>query len=354
MPSDLMQQPPTPEAPPAAPTAAPKEEKKMITEMPEFLGIDQWLNSEPLTKGALKGKVVLVDFWTYSCVNCVRTLPYLKEWHKKYKDKGFVLIGVHSPEFDFEKDVNNVKMAVQKFGITYPVALDNQMATWAAYQNNVWPAHYFIDATGKIRHVHLGEGEYDKSEQMIQKLLMEKDAKQPETQTSETKPAPETKPKTKTSAPETQPLPALSKIPAGVDFSQIKSPETYLGLMRRERLVTSGRPIEMNEWMYDGKWRTEGDRIVLTEGTGKILFRFNAVKVNLVLAPTAGGVQAVVKIDGQTVTQDKAGADVKNGTVMITEPRMYELINLGGKGEEHVIEIEFLNPGAAAYAFTFG
>lgn len=347
-------------------------------EMPEFLGIDQWINSTPLTKESLKGKVVLVDFWTYSCVNCVRTLPYLKEWHKKYKDRGLVIIGVHSPEFEFEKDLNNVKMAVQKFGIAYPIALDNRMATWAAYQNNVWPAHYFIDAKGFIRHIHLGEGEYDKSEQMIQKLLMEaaEAARHPETLPAETKPAetqaaPETKPapakKGRRAAAETQPkpetrpaekpippLPELSKVTPNVDFSQIKSPETYLGLLRRERLVTSGRPIEINEWMYDGKWRTEGDRIVLAEGTGKIYFRFNAAKVNLVMAPTAGGVQAVVKIDGAPVPQPQAGADVKNGTVMITEPRMYELINLGAQGAEHVIEIEFLNPGAAAYAFTFG
>jgi thiol-disulfide isomerase/thioredoxin len=366
-------------------------------EMPEFIGIAGWLNSEALTKASLKGKVVLVDFWTYSCVNCVRTLPYLKEWYKKYKDRGLVIIGVHSPEFEFEKDPVNVKLAIQKFGIPYPVALDNQMATWAAYQNNVWPAHYFIDATGKVRHIHLGEGDYDKSEQMIQKLLMEKDAPKPESQpaesqpatmpaesmpaetapaesqTAETKPAPrgkkgrkaaaaapaETKPATPAKpnpAPETKPvpMPALSKIAPNVDFSQIKSPETYLGLLRRERLVTSGRPIELNEWMYDGKWRTEGDRIVLSEGTGKIYFRFNATKVNLVMAPTAGGVQVVIKIDGQPLAPDKGGADVKNGTIMVTEPRMYELINLGTQGSEHVIEIEFLNPGAAAYAFTFG
>ena len=357
-------------------------------EMPEFLGIAGWLNSEPLTKEALKGKVVLVDFWTYSCVNCLRTVPYLKEWYKKYKDHGFVIIGVHSPEFEFEKDVNNIKATVQRLGIAYPVAMDNQMATWAAYQNNVWPAHYFIDANGKVRHIHLGEGGYDQSEQTIQKLIMERDQPKPESQPAtqpstmpaetapaETQPAPETKParrkgqrgqaapETKsatamapTKTPETKPLllPALSKNVPNVDFSQIKSPETYLGLIRRERLVTSGRPIEMNEWMYDGKWRTEGNRIVLVEGTGKLYFRFNATKVNLVLAPTAAGVQAVVKLDGQSVPADKAGADVKNGTVMITEPRMYELINLGPQGSEHIIEIEFLNPGAAAYAFTFG
>lgn len=358
--------PPAESAPVTPQTPETSPAKKAVMEMPEFLGIAHWINSAPLTKESLKGKVVLIDFWTYSCVNCLRTLPYLKDWHKKYKDKGLVIVGVHSPEFDFEKDPNNVTKSVQKFGIPYPVALDNQMATWAAYQNNVWPAHYFIDASGKIRHIHLGEGEYEKSEQMIQSLLMEAHeaaTKKPETQPAETQPQPETKPapESKKKLPPTPPppppppkMPEISKIPPGVDFSQIKSPETYLGLLRRERLVTSGRPIELNEWMYDGKWRTEGDRIVIAEGTGKIYFRFNAVKVNLVMAPTAGGVQAVVKIDGQIVTPPQSGADVKNGTVMVNEPRMYELINLGTQGSEHVIEIEFLNPGIAVYAFTFG
>lgn len=318
------------------PPADAKKGEKYIAEMPEFQGIDLWLNSSPLTRDVLKGKVVLVDFWTYSCVNCVRTLPYLKEWHKKYKDKGFVLIGVHSPEFEFEKDPANVKAAIQRFQIEYPVALDNRMATWAAYKNNVWPAHYFIDHAGKIRHIHLGEGDYDKSELLIQKLLTEvaeAAAKKPETRPAE-------KP--------------ISQIPPNVDFFQIKSPETYLGLLRRERLVTSGRPIGLNEWTFDGKWRTEGERIVLAEGTGKIAFRFNATKVYLVMQPTAGGVQCVVKLDGQVVPTDKAGADVKNGAIMVTEPRMYELINLGARGSEHIVEIEFLNPGVAAYAFTFG
>jgi thiol-disulfide isomerase/thioredoxin len=314
-------QPPLP-PPPPAPETAPAQ-KPM--EMPEFASIAGWLNSEPLTKASLKGKIVLVDFWTYSCVNCLRTVPYLKDWYKKYKDRGFVIVGVHSPEFEFEKDPNNIKAAVQKLGLTYPIAMDNQMATWAAFKNNVWPAHYFVDANGKVRHIHFGEGEYDKSEEMIQKLIMERDQPKPESQPAtmpastqaesqaatqpaetqpETKPAPAGKkgrrgqaaaPETKPAAPaakspETKPapLPALSKNAPNVDFSQIKSPETYLGLIRRERLVTSGRPIEMNEWMYDGKWRTEGDRIVLAEGTGKIYFRFNATKVNLVLAPTPG------------------------------------------------------------------
>jgi thiol-disulfide isomerase/thioredoxin len=307
------------------------ETQKPYPEMPEFQQISQWFNSPPLTKSSLKGKVVLVDFWTYSCINCIRTFPYLKNWYQKYKSQGFVIVGVHSPEFEFEKDPANVKMAIEKYKIPYPVALDNKMATWNAYNNNAWPAHYFVDLNGKIRHVHFGEGEYEKSEEVIRTLLAEK------AKTAAASPA----------KPET--------LPMNIDFSQIKSPETYLGFLRRERLVTSGRPLELNEWMFKGSWRTEGERIVLKEGTGKIRFRFNANKVNLVLHPgEIKPARAIVRLDGQVVPQKKAGKDVKAGNLEIVEPRLYELVNLGPKGEEHTIEIEFLTPGTAVYAFTFG
>ena len=295
----------------------------------EFAGIDSWINSKPLTKDSLKGKVVLVDFWTYTCVNCIRTLPHLKEWYQKYKNKGFVIVGVHSPEFDFEKNPANVKQAVSKLQIPYPIALDNKMATWEAYQNNAWPAHYFIDAKGHIRHVHLGEGSYEESEAVIQALLAEASQK-PESQST-------TQPST---LPTTQPM---RDAKGDVDFSQIQSPETYLGFSRRERLVTSGRPLNLNEWNFEGKWRTEGERILLTESTGKIRFHFSAPKVNLVIHPGPVVGKAIVRLDGKTVN-----------TFEINEPRMYELINLGPKGEEHIIEIEFLTPGVSAYAFTFG
>lgn len=311
------------------------ETQKTYPDMPEFQQISQWLNSPPLTKASLKGKIVLVDFWTYSCINCIRTFPYLKDWYRKYKGQGFVIVGVHSPEFEFEKDPANVKMAIEKYKIPYPVALDNKMAIWNAYNNNAWPVHYFVDVNGKIRHVHFGEGEYEKSEEVIRKLLEEIPKKA-------AKAAPPT--------PETRPT-----LPPNVDFSQIKSPETYLGFLRRERLVTSGRPLGLNEWMFEGSWRTEGERIVLKEGTGKIRFRFSANKVNLVIHPgEIKPARAIVRLDGQVVSQEKAGKDVKAGNLEIVEPRLYELINLSPKGEEHTVEIEFLTPGAAAYAFTFG
>ena len=288
------------------------ETQKVLPDMPEFQGITQWFNTSPLTKADLKGKVVLVDFWTYTCINCIRTLPHLKEWYRKYKDKGLVIVGIHSAEFEFEKDPANIKMAIEKYKIPYPVANDSKMLTWTAYNNNAWPAHYFIDVNGKIKNVHLGEGNYAESEKWIQEMLG-----------------------SERGFPETLPT---------VNFSEIKSPETYLGFLRRERLVTSGRPLKLNEWSFEGKWNTEGERIVLKEGSGKIRFRFNATKVNLVLHPGSASVKAIVRMDGQ----------MRNENLEIDQPRLYELIDLGSKGEEHTIEIEFLTPGVQAYAFTFG
>ncbi len=347
--------------PPAAPSTPPPN-PNVISEMPEFQGIDQWFNSPPLTKADLKGKVVLVDFWTYSCINCLRTLPYLKDWHKKYKAKGLVIVGVHSPEFEFERDPVNVKAAIDKHQILFPVALDNKMQTWTAYKNQAWPAHYFVDAQGKIRHIHYGEGDYQNSEATIQKLLMERSYKKAETQPAQA--VPKGKKGRKAAAPtkpasakggETQPaMPPLTHLPPEVDFAQVKSPETYLGFVRRERLVTSGRPIELNEWMVDGKWRTEGERVFLVEGMGKIQFRFSAAKVNLVMKSDAAPVSAVILLDGQPLPKEKAGKDVQGAGLLIMEPRLYELVNLGEKGEEHTIEIQFLGPGVGVYAFTFG
>jgi len=288
------------------------ETQKTLPDMPEFQGITQWFNSSPLTKESLKGKVVLVDFWTYTCINCIRTLPHLKEWYRKYKDKGLVIIGVHSAEFEFEKDPKNIQMAIDKYKISYPVANDSKMSTWTAYKNNVWPAHYFIDVNGKIQKVHLGEGSYEESEKLIQELLKEKikvsggtretDIRHPEYREG----SPENsggrffryaQNDNKMTGPETR---------ENIDFSQIKSPETYLGFLRRERLVTSGRPLKLNEWNFEGEWRTEGERIVLKEGTGKIRFHFNATKVNLVLHPGSIPVKAVIRMDGQILPSEKS------------------------------------------------
>ncbi len=332
------------------------ETRPAAPDMPEFQGIDQWFNSSPLTRESLKGKVVLIDFWTYSCINCLRTIPTLKNWYQRYKGQGFVIIGVHSPEFDFERDPANVKMAVERLQIPYPVALDSRMATWTAFNNNVWPAHYFVDARGKVRHVHFGEGDTEKSEEVIRMLLAEAAPKKaevpPATKGKKKGRRPETPPKVTTAPPPQQTL--MPTPPQHVDFSQIKSPETYLGFLRRERLVTSGRPIELNEWMFEGAWRTEGERLFLKEGTGRLRFRFFATKVNLVIHPGTAPVQAVVRLDGQPVPPGKGGVDLLNGNLLITQPRMYELINLGVTGEEHTVEIEFLTPGVAVYAFTFG
>lgn len=305
-----------------------------LGEMPEFQGISEWINSPPLTKAKLKGKVVLVDFWTYSCINCIRTFPHLLDWYQRYKKQGFVIIGVHSPEFDFEKDTNNVKAAINKYKITYPVALDNEMKTWTAFNNRFWPAHYFIDAKGRIRYTHFGEGKYEESEKVIQDLLAEQAAT-----IAETQPAKAKKPGAR---------------PAEEDLSQIESPETYLGFSRRDRLITSGRPLQLNEWNLEGKWGVQSERITLKEGSGKIRFRFKARKVNLVMHPGAAPGKALIRLDGQPVSPQKAGRDVKDSFVNIAEPRLYEIVNSGPKAEEHTVEIEILTPGVAAYAFTFG
>ena len=323
------------------------ETRKVYPDMPEFQGIESWFNSEPLTKASLKGQVVLVDFWTYTCINCIRTLPVLKEWYRKYKDRGLVIIGVHSPEFSFEQESANIRKAIDRFNIPYPIASDSQMLTWRAYENNAWPAHYFIDANGKIRGVHVGEGDEAASETLIQSLLAEIPSKN---QRKAGKPAP---------------TPPQNFEP--VDFSQIHSPETYTGFVRRERLITSGRPLELNEWNYEGSWELDRESLFLKSGTGKIRFHFYANKVNLVIHPSPKRpdkkepsttnpdkpMSALIRLDGQVVSPAQSGKDVTGGQLLITEPRLYELIRLP-QGEEHTIEIEFLNPGISVYAFTFG
>src|SRR6202789_745918 len=231
-------------------------------------GATGWLNSKPLTAKELKGKVVLVDFWTYSCINCLRSLPYLRAWADKYKDSGLVVIGVHTPEFDFEKQQPNVQKAVQKFGITYPVALDSNNAIWDAFHNQYWPASYFIDATGKVRYTHFGEGEYDQSEQRIQELLKEANA---------------------ISMPAGTVTVAGQGAEAEADLKAVKSPETYIGYSRAEHFGSPGGimrdmdqvytipdDLRINEWGLAGKWHDQEQIAVLKSATGKIAFRFYA------------------------------------------------------------------------------
>ena len=317
-------------------------------ELPELDGAVGWLNSAALTAQGLRGKVVLIDFWTYSCINCLRTLPYLKAWYARYQDQGFVIVGVHSPEFAFEKVEDNVRRAVREFGIQYPVALDNDYAIWQAFNNQYWPAHYFIDAEGRIRGHHFGEGNYEESEQLIRTLLAE-------------------------AGRENLPGMAEKASTAGVqvaaDKGSVRSPETYLGYGRAENFTSPGgfaqeqaksyaapSALELNQWALGGNWTVEGERAMSNEAPGKIVFRFHARDVHLVLGPGDAGkpVRFRVSVDGKEPAADR-GTDVDaRGEGVVREQRLYQLIRQSGEVEARTFTIEFLDAGVQAYAFTFG
>jgi thiol-disulfide isomerase/thioredoxin len=314
----------------------------------ELTGATGWINSTPLTAKELKGKVVLVDFWTYSCINCLRSLPYMKAWADKYKDSGLVVIGVHTPEFDFEKQQPNVQRAVQKFGITYPVAVDSNHAIWDAFHNEYWPAHYFIDAKGKVRYEHFGEGNYDESEHRIQELLQERNSK---------------------------PMPGSTVsvhgqgVEAEAAMSEVQSPETYIGYARAanfaspggiwqdlEKSYTAPAQPRLNEWGLAGKWVDHGQVAVLKAAGGKIVFRFHARDLHLVLGPTADGkpVHYRVSVDGHA-PGDSHGVDTDaEGNGVVSEHRLYQLVRQRGAVGDHVFQIEFEEPGVQAFSFTFG
>jgi thiol-disulfide isomerase/thioredoxin len=311
-------------------------------------GATGWINSKPLTAKELKGKVVLVDFWTYSCINCLRSLPYLRAWADKYKDSGLVVIGVHTPEFDFEKELPNVQKAVQKFGITYPVALDSNHAIWDAFHNEYWPAHYFIDAKGRVRFVHFGEGNYDQSERWIQQLLKEANAK---------------------------PMPATSVsvrgqgVEAAADTNDVNSPETYIGYARaehfaspggikgdREKLYTAPSQPRLNQWGLAGNWIDHQQIAELISPGGKIVFHFHARDLHLVLGPTTDGksVRFRVTVDGQAPGENHGVDTDAEGNGVVTSYRLYQLVRQRGTVTNHIFEIEFEDPGVQAFSFTFG
>jgi cytochrome c biogenesis protein CcdA/thiol-disulfide isomerase/thioredoxin len=316
--------------------------------MPPLDGATQWLNSEPLTVEGLRGKVVLIDFWTYSCINCIRALPYVRAWHEKYKDQGLVVIGVHAPEFAFEKSLRNVEREVRDLRIMYPVAVDNDYALWRAFSNQYWPAHYFVDAMGNIRHTHFGEGEYDRSERVIQQLLAEAGRGDAVGELV-------------TAHGEGAALPS--------DELRVLSPETYVGHSRAENFVSPGGQVPgrshdytvpqrlgLNDWALDGNWTVADEDAVLSSGTGRIVFRFQARDLHLVLGPRADGeaVRFRVRLDGAAPGADR-GTDVDAaGEGEVTEHRLYQLIRQSGEIRDRLFEIEFSNPGVMAYAFTFG
>jgi len=317
-------------------------------ELPSLDGVTQWLNSPPLSVASLRGKVVLIDFWTYSCINCLRAIPYVRAWAEKYKDQGLVVIGVHTPEFAFERNINNVKRAMTSQQVTYPVAVDNGYAIWRAFNNQYWPAHYFVDAQGRIRHHQFGEGDYEQSERVIQQLLRE--AGQSDVADSVV-------------------LVSATGAEAAPDFQNVLSPETYLGFQRAKNFVspggfvrgaskhyTSGEP-RLNEWDLSGQWRVNEEHTALSSAQGSIRFRFHARDLHLVLSPGADGkpVRFKVMLDGKPPGAAH-GVDIDaHGMGVVQEERLYQLIRQSsGAVQAHLFEIQFLDPGVQAYAFTFG
>ena len=318
-------------------------------EIPSFAGATLWLNSPPLTPESLRGKVVVVDFWTYSCINCLRALPYVESWYQKYKDHGLVVIGVHAPEFAFEKDSGNVRRAVADLKITYPVALDNDYAIWQAFNNQYWPAHYFIDAAGRIRAHHFGEGNYDESEQVIRTLLTE-------------------------AGQSGLPPPGMGGakpvgIEAAPDESHDQSPETYVGYRRADNFASPGgfaqdqphvysapAALKLNQWALSGSWNVDPEKAVLGAKRGKIEFRFYARDLHLVLGPGSDGkpVRFRVTLDGAAPAASHGADTDSSGAGVIDRQRLYQLIRQAGDVGEHVFTIEFLDPGVQAYSFTFG
>ena len=316
-------------------------------ELPPLDGATQWLNSPPLTTAGLRGKVVLVDFWTYSCINCLRTLPYVKAWAEKYRDQGLVVVGVHAPEFAFERDLGNVKKAVSDLGITYPVAVDNQYAIWRAFRNQYWPAHYVIDAQGRLRHHHFGEGDEAGTERVLQQLLREGSAQVPGGLTEV----------------------AAQGVQQAADMAAVRSPETYLGYERAENFVSTpvarhdeaaayAAParLALNDWGLAGRWNVGPESATLSAPSGRIVYRFQARDLHLVLGPGPDGrpVRFKVRVDGGD-PGDARGVDVApDGSGTVTSQRLYQLVRQPGDVRERTFSIEFLDPGVSAYAFTFG
>ena len=319
--------------------------------LPALDGATGWLNSPPLDAAQLRGKVVLIDFWTYSCINCLRAMPFVHEWQRRYRDHGLVVIGVHTPEFAFERDPRNVMKAVQQLKVDYPVALDNQYAIWRAFNNRYWPAHYFVDAQGNIRGHQFGEGNYARSEQVIRRLLAEAG-------------------QTRLPPPADPAAADLKGVAAQADMGNLRSPETYLGHARAEQFASPGGQrtdtafdyalppaLALNQWGLSGRWIIDDEAARLQQPGGRIAFQFHARDLHLVLAPRQDGtpVRFRVWLDGRPLPAADAGSDVgSDGSGVIDEHRLYQLVRQRGAVAPHRFEIEFLDAGAQAYAFTFG
>ena len=316
--------------------AAPIEGLADESRMPPFGGATGWLNSPPLAAAELRGKVVLVEFWTFTCINWLRQLPYVRAWAEKYKDHGLVVVGVHTPEFEFEKNLDNIRRAAQELAVGYPVAIDNDYAVWRAFSNYAWPALYLIDAQGRVRYRHLGEGEYERSERMIQQMLAEAGA---------------------AGVPRDLVSVEGRGVEAAADWGNLRSAETYLGPERAQnRVYAAPERLRLNQWTASGSWTPKRQAIVLSKPHGRIAHRFHARDLHLVMGPAVAGstVRFRVLIDGKAPGAAH-GLDIDaqgNGT--LTEQRMYQLIRQPGPIAERTFEIEFLDRGVEVFAFTFG
>jgi thiol-disulfide isomerase/thioredoxin len=314
--------------------------------LPDFDGAVEWLNSAPLNNKALRGKVVLVNFWTYSCINSLREVPYMKAWAAKYKDVGLVVIGVHAPEFAFERGSANVKNAVQDLKIPYPIPIDSNHSIWQAFRNEYWPADYFVDAKGRIRYHHFGEGDYVKSERVIQALLKENGA----------------------SGFDAHPVSIAADGPEAPPSADVRSPETYAGYARAanfaspERMARESRKIysvparlALNQWALGGSWIAGAESDKLETAPGKIVFRFHGRDLHMVLGPGKNGapVRFKVKLNGGEPGDDHGWDSAADGTGEVRQPRMYQLIRQH-ESKDATFEIQFLDPGIEVFSFTFG
>jgi cytochrome c biogenesis protein CcdA/thiol-disulfide isomerase/thioredoxin len=316
--------------------------------LPDLSGATAWINSPPLNAESLRGKVVVIDFWTYSCINCLRSLPTIQAWNEKYKDSGLVVIGVHTPEFPFEKDEANVRKAVRELGIDYPVAMDNDYRLWRAFHNRFWPAHYFIDATGRVRFHHFGEGDYEQSEAWIRSLLEERNHQKP---------------------PELAVKRSATGAEAFSEAENVQSPETYIGYIRAKSFASPGgfnedapqlyrapARLELNDWALQGRWQDESQIATLLSAQGGLVYRFHARDLHLVLGPTSAGkpVRFRVTLDGKPPGADHGEDCGEDGVGTVTDSRLYQLIRQKSGVRERLFRIEFLAPGVQAFAFTFG
>ncbi len=314
---------------------------------PAFDGAADWLNSRPLSLESLRGKVVLVNFWTYSCINSIRAIPYTRAWAEKYAADGLVVLGVHAPEFSFEKNTDNVKKALADFDIRYPVAIDNDYRVWNAFDNNSWPAFYLIDAQGHVRYHHFGEGDYRRTERAIQDLLHEAGS---------------------SPAADTVVNPAARGTEVAADIDEIRSDETYLGYrqatdfaspqgLRSDATQTYTLPmLRLNQWGLSGTWLAGAEAITSGPAGGSIAYRFSARDLHLVLGPGigAGPVHFQVTLDGKAPGKNHGTDTDAEGFGTITDTRLYQLVRQAGPVGAHTFEIRFTDPGAKAFAFTFG